>query len=188
MRALSNNPRERFQSASEMAEVLKQILETLAPGYEENAQRQMSQFMRSIFDSTWLSERHQLMRALQSVQKMASKEEFLEREQTSEGEAEDDDDDEHTIAMIPDEEMQEFDESDPFTSPGTGPISYDAPRPKSRRGMGTSSQKRLPSSGGGLSSIQKGLRQLKELLGVIGIAIFVSAAVALLILLLRSLG
>lgn len=184
MRAVSNDPRERFQNAADMGAALKGLLDELAPGYEETADRQMSQFMRSIFDSVWLSERQQLMKALQSVQRQASSmhAQELRRRQEDAG-YDDDDDDERTVALIDDSEMQDFDRSEPFTDPGV--------KRKGSRGGG---QRR--SSGRALQAVRnvtgdgpaichpakgkaKSAKARNEIIRTMGMALGVSLAIAL---------
>ena len=174
MRAVNNDPRERFASASDMGSVLKDLMTRLSPGWEKAAPNQMSQFMRSIFDSTWHAERHQLMRALQSVQKMAAQaEQSLEDENG-------DDDDEHTIAMISDEEMDDYDASDPFTDPGTAREALDnSPPVKSASRKNTrqtqETLEKIPGKGASGGAV-------RELAGIVAIAIGASIAAALFIL------
>ncbi len=105
MRALSNDPRDRQQRAVEFERELRAILQALAPGFEQTAQRQMSQLMRTLFESTYLEERRLAMRALKAARAMAVQA------------AADLFDDDPTVAVMPDiapEASEEIDESDPF--------------------------------------------------------------------------
>ena len=132
MRALNNDPRERQQKASEFQRELQAILDQLAPGYERTADRELSRLMRSLFESTYLAERRATARALQSVQSLAPQ---RRQELFDESEA--------TIAMIPDDEVEAIDESDPFESPAA-PAAPTAPRRNSSREHGRRPSKSPP--------------------------------------------
>ncbi|MDR0966180.1 MAG: serine/threonine protein kinase [Myxococcales bacterium] len=72
MRALNNDPRDRQQKATELQRELQAILDRLAPGYEQIADSEMSQFMHDLFGTSFIEERKRTMHALKSAQAEAS--------------------------------------------------------------------------------------------------------------------
>lgn len=124
MRALSNDPRDRQQNAAELGRELKIILETVAPGFERTARKAFSQFMRSLFEATYLEERRLTTRALKKARAQAVAEE----------EPRDLFEDEATVAVASElaaSEFDEIDESDPFDG-GEGAGTEMRARPQSR--------------------------------------------------------
>ncbi|GEM_PF-1541645 len=187
MRAVSSDPRERYQSAEELGRELKALLEQLAPGWEQNAQLHMSQFMRSIFESVWLDERRRTLRALQSVQKKAAARARRREEASDEPEEMDP----GMVELIGDEEMDSFDESEPFTAPGVVVDSRrkssknDGRRHSSRR-MNRAVQKREETSVD-KPSLMQSLEAHKDLLRVFGMVVALSLGVAVVLILVWSL-
>lgn len=187
MRAVSSDPRERYQSAEELGRELKALLEQLAPGWEQNAQLQMSQFMRSMFESVWLDERRRTLRALQSVQKKAAAR-ARRREEAAE---EPEEMEPGMVELIGDDEMDSFDESEPFTAPGiaAGPRRRSSKGSDGRRRSSKRMNKVHRRDGTQLDNLspEQTLEARKDLLRVFGMVVGLSLLIAVALIVIWSL-